>query len=314
MTLRLEPLPADRLPAWRSRTRGRLIRLLQESGFRPGPDAVEHADAIFGQLMPGGAATEESAILRVFDAAGAERGFVWLSLPGERAFLVDVQADDDLAPADREALADLIEDAGRRSGAVTLAVTLFPQDVATRRLLAGRGFAASSVQMLLEPLPERVEEPGAVRVVGMTPERFERFAAESERGFAEELAGTGRMTPADAAAEARRQFAKELPEGLSSRGQALFVAEAEGVEVGILWLGLRTRAGTPHAFILDVAVHEAHRRRGYGREIMLAAERESAARGAGSIGLHVFAANAPAVALYERLGYRRVEELALLRL
>ena len=54
------------------------------------------------------------------------------------------------------------------------------------------------------------------------------------------------------------------------------------------------------------------RDRGYGRDLMLAAEHEAARLGADSIGLHVFGFNTSAITLYESLGYRRVEERFLL--
>jgi len=104
----------------------------------------------------------------------------------------------------------------------------------------------------------------------------------------------------------------ELPEGVASAGQELFVAEVGGVEVGVLWFGMRTRGGRPHAFILDIEVGAEHRRRGHGRAMMLAAEREAVRLGAESIGLHVFGFNTGAIRLYEGLGYRRLEERFLL--
>lgn len=82
-------------------------------------------------------------------------------------------------------------------------------------------------------------------------------------------------------------------------------------EVGILWLGMRVRDGRPHAFVLDIEVDTAERRKGYGRALMHAAEREARRLGADSIGLHVFGFNTGAIDLYEQLGYRRTEESLL---
>ncbi|KNY08153.1 hypothetical protein AKH00_06890 [Microbacterium sp. GCS4] len=142
----------------------------------------------------------------------------------------------------------------------------------------------------------------------MTPERFVGFAAHSESAFADDLVASGRYSAEAAATESHRQMTLELPEGVDSAGQLLFTAHADGEEVGILWLGERTRVGRPHAFVLDIEVAEGHRRRGHGREIMLAAEQEARRIGAESIGLHVFGFNAGAIAMYEGLGYRRVEQ------
>ncbi|MBC6495266.1 hypothetical protein BEP68_10560 [Microbacterium sp. 4-7] len=168
--------------------------------------------------------------------------------------------------------------------------------------------------MLLEPLPSRAAQPsdGAFVVEPMTPERFASFAAASEAAFAEDLVASGRYSAEDAVVESHRQMELELPDGIDSEGQKLFTAHVDGIEVGVLWIGIRRRGGRPHGFILDIEVAEDQRRKGYGRDLMLAAEREAARLGADSIGLHVFGFNASAIRLYESLGYRRVEERFLL--
>ncbi|APH46570.1 hypothetical protein BMW26_03115 [Microbacterium sp. 1.5R] len=168
--------------------------------------------------------------------------------------------------------------------------------------------------MLLEPLPSRAAQPsdGAFVVAPMTPERFASFAAASEAAFAEDLVASGRYSAEDAVVESHRQMELELPDGIDSEGQELFTAHVDGIEVGVLWIGVRRRGGRPHGFILDIEIAEDQRRKGYGRDLMLAAEREAARLGADSIGLHVFGFNASAIRLYESLGYRRVEERFLL--
>ncbi|WP_460796889.1 GNAT family N-acetyltransferase [Microbacterium sp. GXF0217] len=316
MTVRLEPLPADRFDSWREAVRARLVRRLRGSGLRPGTDADDHADAIIAQMFPQGVGISASAVLGIL-IDDVEAGTVWLSLPGERAFLIDVYVDRELDRDERDDVVTLVQALARDTGAVTLSADVHRGDDETRNLLDGRGFEVSSIQMLLDPLPERDgadERDSAderVEVAPMSRERFERFAADAERGFAEELAATGRISADDALAEAQRQFRVELPDGVDTDGQELFTAAVDGEEVGVLWLSRRMRAGAPHGFILDIAVHPPHQRRGYGRALMHAAERETRRMGAASLGLHVFGGNTPAVALYEQLGYRRIQELVV---
>ena len=50
-------------------------------------------------------------------------------------------------------------------------------------------------------------------------------------------------------------------------------------------------------------MYEPHRRQGHGRELMRLAEEEARRLGYDAVVLNVFAANAPAIALYEALGY-----------
>ncbi|MDF2510006.1 MAG: family N-acetyltransferase [Microbacterium sp.] len=195
-------------------------------------------------------------------------------------------------------------------GATQISAPLFPQDAAGHALLGGRGFVVASIQMVLEPLPSR-DVAAHVVVAPMTEERFPRFVTDSEEGFAHDLVASGRFTAEEAAAESHRQLMEELPLGLDTEGQRFYTAAVDGVEVGILWLGMRERDGRPHAFVLDVEVAADQRRKGYGRELMHAAEREARRLGADSIGLHVFGFNSAAVELYEGLGYRRTEESLL---
>ncbi|HWS50839.1 MAG TPA: GNAT family N-acetyltransferase [Microbacterium sp.] len=315
MPLRLTPLPTERFARWRDSTRSRLIRLGRESGMRPGDDAVAYADRHLEELLPDGLSTPTAEILRVVDEAGGELGTVWLGLRGSKMFIVDLAVTDDADDRQLEALFHALEQVARDRAATKVTMGVFRSDAVGRRFIGDRGFAPASIQMILEPLPRRAGG-SAVAVSPMTPARFERFRRESVDAFAGDLVTMRGMTAEDAAAESRRQFEQELPQGMDTAGQSLFTASigGGGEEVGILWLGMRQRGGMPHAFVLDIEVAESHRRKGYGREIMLAAEREAARLGAGSIGLHVFGANDAAVGLYEQLGYRRVEELFVLDL
>ena len=313
MPLKLLPLNADRYDEWREVTRTRLIRLRQDSGLRLGQDAVDQADAYFTDLLPDGTGTATSRILRIVDDAEGEIGTVWLGLNSTTMFIVDLAFSTEPSDAQCDAVFAAVLDTGREHDVRRVSMGLFPQDAAGHRFADGRGFQVSSIQMLLEPLPGR-QVAAHVEVAPMTPERYPRYAIESEAAFAQDLVDAGRYTMEEAVEESHRQFLQELPQGLATPGQELFTATVDDVEVGILWIGMRRRGGHPHAFILDIEVAADQRRKGYGRELMHAAEREAERLGAGSIGLHVFGFNVGAVSLYEQLGYRRLEEHLLLEL
>lgn len=306
MSVQLTRLPAERFEAWRTATRARLIRRNRASGLRVGADAVAFADAFLAELLPEGLATPTARIHSIVDD-GAELGTIWLGVGSTRAFIVDLSLPAELTAAQRDELFDAVLEIGREHDAPKISVAVFPQDDAARALVDGRGFEVASIQMVLEPLPER-DVPVRLDVAPMSAERFPSFAEHSEAAFADDLVASGRYTQEEAVAESHRQFLQELPDGIETKGQQLFTATVDGVEVGILWLGMRTRDGRPHAFILDIEVVEDQRRKGYGRDLMHAAEREARRLGADSIGLHVFGFNTGAIDLYEQLGYRRVEE------
>lgn len=315
MSVQFDPLPADRFDAWRDDVKQRFIARSRESGMRKGDDAIDFAEKFLHEILPQGHATPTTTIFAIVDgdAGGAELGTIWLGVNVGRVYVIDLgivvapsakQRDEIFAAVRRIAEAHQV---GR------ISMALFPQDAEAHALIDGRGFSTASIQMVLEPLPERGLVP-EVDVAPMSEERFRSFAEQSEAAFADDLVASGRYTPDEAAEESRRQMRLELPQGIATPGQELYTASVDGTEVGILWFGVRRRDGRPHLFILDIEVAESQRRRGYGRELMHAAEREARRLGADSIGLHVFGFNTGAIALYEELGYRRVEETFLLDL
>lgn len=310
MSVQLIPLDETRFDSWLSTTRERLIRLRRESRMLVGDDAVAHTESFLAELLPSGWETETSLILAIVDDAAdvpAEIGTVWLAANDGILFVVDLAFSTTPDAGQRDELFAVLTALVTRQGVHRLSMALFATDADGHAFLQDRGFELASMQMLLEPLPDRAEAP-RIALHRMSPERFRVFAAHSEAAFADDLVASGRYSAEAAATESHRQMVLELPDGVDSAGQLLFTAHADGAEVGILWLGERTRDGRPHVFVLDIEVAEEHRRRGHGREIMLAAEQEARRGGAESIGLHVFGFNTGAIALYESLGYRRVEQ------
>jgi ribosomal protein S18 acetylase RimI-like enzyme len=83
------------------------------------------------------------------------------------------------------------------------------------------------------------------------------------------------------------------------------IALRDGIQVGVANLGLRGR----EAWIGGVGVVPSERRRGLGRALMEAVHDEARARGVERVWLEVIVENAPAVALYEDLGYTHVRDL-----
>jgi ribosomal protein S18 acetylase RimI-like enzyme len=97
-------------------------------------------------------------------------------------------------------------------------------------------------------------------------------------------------------------FAAALPDGPATEGTALFSLDHDGETAG----HLRLRFADP-AWVFSVEVEPAHRGKGHGRTLMLAAENTCRDAGASSVQLNVFTGNVPALRLYESLGYRTTE-------
>jgi ribosomal protein S18 acetylase RimI-like enzyme len=118
--------------------------------------------------------------------------------------------------------------------------------------------------------------------------------------------------PGDLDAILALEFAVFSADRLSRRSLRAFIASPhrpllvavlhEGV-AGYALVALRKRALT--ARLYSIAVDRRSGRRGIGRALMAACELYAAAHGRRALRLEVRADNAPAIALYERLGYRQ---------
>ncbi|QQE64747.1 GNAT family N-acetyltransferase [Leptolyngbya sp. BL0902] len=78
------------------------------------------------------------------------------------------------------------------------------------------------------------------------------------------------------------------------------------IAVGCIWLGQATdqRSGLLHPYVLLLYVHPDHRRNGLATELLHTAHQWAQAEGYTQISLQVFSENAPAQALYQKLGYQ----------
>jgi RimJ/RimL family protein N-acetyltransferase len=86
---------------------------------------------------------------------------------------------------------------------------------------------------------------------------------------------------------------------------AVLVAEAPDGVVGRLSVARDPHPASAHVADLGIMVARGFLRRGIGRALMEAAEDWARDVGVAKIELHVFPYNVGAIALYERLGYRR---------
>ena len=145
-----------------------------------------------------------------------------------------------------------------------------------------------------------------VKLVPMTPAEFEVYLERGIREYAQERVRAGYWTEKEALARSRKEHKALLPDGLKSRYHHLYtIRETEREQpVGVLWLRTDLDSSRASGFIFDLEIHEAFRRQGYGRQAMLELERLVREMGLRQLGLHVFAHNDGARALFEELGYR----------
>jgi RimJ/RimL family protein N-acetyltransferase len=137
----------------------------------------------------------------------------------------------------------------------------------------------------------------------MRPDEFPAFLAASIEGYAFGIERQGGQTAEFARRKSEEDHAAVLPEGLDTPGHTVWIVEAGGERVGVLWLAERDSGGRRVIFIYDVEIDEAHRGKGYGRAAMELAEDQARAAGLGRIELNVFGGNEVARNLYRSLGY-----------
>ena len=137
-----------------------------------------------------------------------------------------------------------------------------------------------------------VPNPFSTSVRAATPADLEALVALELRAFSGD-----RMS--------RAQYRRHL----ASAGAAVLVADAPGEEL----LGSALvffRKGSARARLYSIATAPAARGRGIGMQRLAAAEAAARDRGCRALRLEVRVDNAVAIALYERVGYRRIGRYA----
>jgi len=140
----------------------------------------------------------------------------------------------------------------------------------------------------------------------MTDEAFARFNKVAIADYADENVASGRWPVEGALERSRQEHERLLPQGLATPNQHLFTIhdDAQDVDVGVLWLSVTEHPGSRSGFVYDVAIDPAHRRCGHARAAFVALEAVARELEVNDIGLHVFAHNEAAQALYRALGYQ----------
>ena len=139
----------------------------------------------------------------------------------------------------------------------------------------------------------------------MSAAYYARWRETAAADYAEDNVAAGRWPAEGALERSRREFDELLPQGLATPDNFLFeIRDAEGgASVGSIWFAIVERGSERHAFVYDVVVDPAQRRRGHALRAFEALEPRVRALGLSRIGLHVFGNNPGAQALYRRLGY-----------
>ncbi|WP_042418478.1 GNAT family N-acetyltransferase [Streptacidiphilus anmyonensis] len=167
------------------------------------------------------------------------------------------------------------------------------------------GYALNGRNMVKDLPSTPPELPAGLTARPLTAGEFEAWQEAHRESYAATLVRHTGRTPEQAAAKAAADHAWLFPQGLDSPGVSIHHLLAGGESVGTIWVSTATPTREAHpAWVFNVKVGEAFRGRGYGRALMLLAERVTLAAGVGELALNVHAGNVPAERLYDSLGYR----------
>ena len=135
----------------------------------------------------------------------------------------------------------------------------------------------------------------------MTDAEYQRFLEPAIAEYAQDHVQAGQWTAEEAMGQSRKEFLALLPDGVKTPDHYLFTLVNETRQnVGMLWFAMR---GHGEAFVYDVRVDDAFRRRGYASQAFLELENKARNLGATRISLHVFGKNHGAIEMYNKLGY-----------
>ena len=137
----------------------------------------------------------------------------------------------------------------------------------------------------------------------MRPDEYPAFLESSKQGYARDIAVHGGESEEFARRKSEEDHAAILPQGLDTPGHWIFVVEADGARVGVLWLAERPHGRDKECYVYAIEIDEAQRGHGYGRAAMELAEEEARSHGLHRIALNVFGGNEVARNLYRSLGY-----------
>lgn len=134
----------------------------------------------------------------------------------------------------------------------------------------------------------------------MTSDEYDPWRVAFIQDWGDDLARADDLPVDDARLRAEQDLDAQLPDGPETKDHFLFVLLDGDTRVGTLWYSVD---GDGPAFLDDVTIDPAERRKGYGRQALALLEADAKARGCERVVLNVYGHNPGAQALYEAAGY-----------
>lgn len=149
-----------------------------------------------------------------------------------------------------------------------------------------------------------------VQLREMSEQEFKIFFEYSINDYVNDLIKSSDITMEEALAEAKREFAEMLPNGLSTQDNVLriIVDADEEKAVGIIWYLFETTDGIKQVFLSDFIIKEEERRKGYASAALTEMEQDAGRNGCAESIIYVWKHNPPGINLYTKCGYATFRE------
>jgi len=144
-----------------------------------------------------------------------------------------------------------------------------------------------------------------LKMTPMSTADFEHFRASSAADYVEQCRLSGLPSLATNQTRTLAGLDALLPQGPATPGHYLMLLQEQesSATVGMMWFGELSDNDATSAFLYDLWIAPAWRRRGFAEAALALLAEEIRLRGMGSLSLNVFAHNTVAQALYRKAGF-----------
>jgi ribosomal protein S18 acetylase RimI-like enzyme len=144
-----------------------------------------------------------------------------------------------------------------------------------------------------------------VRLSPLSEAEFSTFREANIKEMADENVSAGIWNAKDALERSRKTFDEQLPDGLGTKDNYLFVINDQltGQPIGYLCFKVEEGLDGPVGYLLNLCLEKKYRGHGFGTAALKALDKEAEKLGLRAMRLHVLANRAVAVHLYESGGY-----------
>jgi len=151
-----------------------------------------------------------------------------------------------------------------------------------------------------------------VRLIPLTEADRGKFVEEELANYADQQVRDAGWPRDEALTRARTELMPtlehELDEAAEEGGQVWSAIRSDGEPVGWMWVRPGDDPNRRSAYLYQITVAAAHRRRGYGSAMLSALEATLSRAGVDELHLHVNVGNEPARRMYAAAGYEQIGE------